>query len=165
MEQQELRAAQELLLDTFPLWHHHLVRPLKHLLQEKMSLGTYHCLQTLRRSEGMMTMTELARSLHAPKQRVTKLVDQLVERGFVERIDDPADRRITRLRVTDAAGDDVDRFLQEETSYVGALLESMSEPDRKAFCASLASIRDILEKLPVEGCVPPCERDGKGGMP
>ena len=45
--------------------------------------------------------TELAARARITKQSIGALVDQMVERGYVERIDDPADRRAKLVRLTE----------------------------------------------------------------
>src|SRR3954470_15191908 len=47
------------------------------------------------------TLTELAELLAVTKQAAIKVVDDMEERGFVERTPDPADRRAKVLRLTD----------------------------------------------------------------
>ena len=89
---------QELLLDTIPAWHYWFARPFKRMLNDGVSLDMYYCIQSMRRSGRTMTMTELANFARMPKQQMSKLVDKLVEGGFAERLSDPDDRRVIRLR-------------------------------------------------------------------
>ena len=142
----EIKDLQELVLATIPPWHHYFSRPFEQrMLREHMSLGMYYCLQTLRHHRDTLTMTELSRLARAPKQRTTKVVDQLVERGFVERVNDPSDRRVVRLRVTEEGEAYVSRFLREDAGCYGELFERMSEADRAACYDSLSTILRIFE--------------------
>lgn len=50
--------------------------------------------------QGPLTMGELAASLDVRLSTMTGVVDQLEERGLVERVDHPADRRSLHVRVT-----------------------------------------------------------------
>ena len=93
---------QELLLDTIPAWHYWFARPFKRMLNDGVSLDMYYCIQSMRRSNRTMTMTELANFARMPKQQMSKLVDKLVEGGFAERLSDPDDRRVIRLRRSSA---------------------------------------------------------------
>ena len=77
---------QELLLDTIPAWHYWFARPFKRTLNNGVSLDMYYCIQSMRRSNRTMTMTELANFARMPKQQMSKLVDKLVEGGFAERL-------------------------------------------------------------------------------
>jgi DNA-binding MarR family transcriptional regulator len=50
--------------------------------------------------DGEPTPTELATRLGVSKQAVGKVLDEMEQRGFVERRPDPADRRARRVRLT-----------------------------------------------------------------
>ena len=163
----DVREVQELLLAVMPGWHHFIARPFKQLFREDMSLEMYYCLQALHRQGDMLTMSELARLIHVPKQRMTRLVDQLSERGFVERVYDSTDRRITRLRVTQEALTYIDEFLSRDAGYYHDLLTRMSEQDRAAFRGALEEIQRVFDALPTEEFAP-ChcrEQEQKGGNP
>ena len=58
---------------------------------------------TALRDEPMRTQAALARSIGADKTRIIGVLDDLQERGLIEREPDPADRRVRLLRLT-AAG-------------------------------------------------------------
>src|SRR5437868_14352665 len=46
------------------------------------------------------TINELAELLDTSKQAASKLADDMVRSGYLERVPDPADRRVARLRLT-----------------------------------------------------------------
>ena len=50
-----------------------------------------------------ITLSDLARCSGASKSHTSTIVDQLVQEGYVEKRSDPADQRVTRLHLTDAA--------------------------------------------------------------
>lgn len=66
--------------------------------REKLSLSHWMILEDL--SESPKTMRELTETLALPPSSVTGLVDTLVERQALERISDPDDRRVVRVRLT-----------------------------------------------------------------
>lgn len=103
---------QELLLDTIPAWHYWFARPFKRMLNDGVSLDMYYCIQSMRRSGHTMTMTELANFARMPKQQMSKLVDRLVDGGFAERLSDPDDRRVIRLRATAKADEYIAAFFE-----------------------------------------------------
>ena len=51
--------------------------------------------------EGPISMTSIAEALSYSKQNLTKIVNQLVEEGFVERISKPSDRRVLNVVLTE----------------------------------------------------------------
>ena len=50
---------------------------------------------------GTMTMGELSRATSIPQSTVTRMIDWMVENGYVDRFNDDADRRVVRIRLTD----------------------------------------------------------------
>lgn len=67
-----------------------------------LSLPQYRVLSLL--GGGSAAATALADHLAVSRPNVTAIVDGLVERGFVERLTDPADRRRVRHSLTEAGG-------------------------------------------------------------
>ncbi|MHA6762658.1 MarR family winged helix-turn-helix transcriptional regulator [Streptacidiphilus sp. PAMC 29251] len=51
--------------------------------------------------DGPTGMTALSRQLHLDKSSITGLVDRVARQGLVERQPDPADRRASRIALTD----------------------------------------------------------------
>jgi DNA-binding MarR family transcriptional regulator len=54
----------------------------------------------LEKNQGL-TMTEISRAVVADNAAVTRLVDRLEKAGLVERTADPADRRVSKIVLTD----------------------------------------------------------------
>src|ERR1700733_4424193 len=81
-------------------------------------------------------MVSLARSLHCHDSNVTGLVDRLEQRGLIERLSNPKDRRVKLIALTKAG-----------ETFRGRLLERLFEP--LPFVAVLSpqdktTLRDIL---------------------
>ena len=115
----------QIIMKIQPMWHYRIVKPFKQLLDDGISPETYYCLNILRNHEGMLTMSEIAQLVHMPKQQMTKIVNRLIEKQFVERIYDPSDRRIIRLRVTEQALYYMNRFAEHKTSYYEQLVQQI----------------------------------------
>jgi DNA-binding MarR family transcriptional regulator len=91
------------------------------------------------------TQAALAQSIGADKSRIIGVLDDLQERGLIERHADPADRRVRLLELTEAGRrlresvrSDIQR--QEEERVLSAL----PDEDRAAFIRALR----ILSELP-----------------
>jgi DNA-binding MarR family transcriptional regulator len=72
------------------------------LADHELPMWGYIVLTALR-DEPMRTQAALARSIGADKTRIIGVLDDLQDRGLIEREPDPADRRVRLLRLT-AAG-------------------------------------------------------------
>jgi DNA-binding MarR family transcriptional regulator len=74
-----------------------------------LSEGRLHVLFTLAAApEHQLPLGELADRLDVTPRNITGLIDHLERDGLVERIDDPADRRLTYARLTVAGGKRLD---------------------------------------------------------
>src|SRR4051795_5079746 len=66
------------------------------------TLPHFDLMAQLERHAGGLKMNELSRLLMVTGGNVTAIVDQLEKEGLVERLDEPADRRAFRIRLTRA---------------------------------------------------------------
>lgn len=134
------------LLLVLPSWHSKLVRPFKDMLNREMSLETYYCLETLKLC-GTITMTEMAQSLKVPKQQVTKLVDNLSEHQFVERVYDEEDRRVIRIRLTARAEKYLDEYYLKNTAFIQSLEKQLTEEELLKLNQAVLILGGILPRL------------------
>jgi MarR family transcriptional regulator, organic hydroperoxide resistance regulator len=87
---------------AFMKLHSHLERRLSDgLSAHGMTLAQFDVLMTLWHSDGI-TQQELAEWLLVTKANVVGLIDRVSAAGWVERRQDPEDRRVNRLYLTDA---------------------------------------------------------------
>jgi DNA-binding MarR family transcriptional regulator len=87
-----------------------------------------------------MRLTEMARQARITKQSMGELVDQLVERGYVQRISDPDDGRARRIRIT-PQGRKVSRLARKLVHEVEA------EWSRRIGASKVEDLRRILRLL------------------
>jgi len=93
---------------------------------------------TLRLLERPRSMSELAEQLQCDASNVTGIVDRLEARGFVERIDEPGDRRVKKLRLTAGGAAARARFL--------ALMHEPPPAVEGLACEDLRTLRDVLRR-------------------
>ena len=139
------RFVQNLLL-VMPDWHSKLVKPFRDTLDNEMSLETYYCLETLRAC-GTATMSELAHQMKVPKQQMTKLVDRLSQRRFVERVQGTDDRRVTWIRLTPGAVSDLDEYYLKNTAFIQMLEEKLTQDELERLNDAVEALEEILPKL------------------
>jgi DNA-binding MarR family transcriptional regulator len=80
-------------------------------------------------SEEEIRMRELARKLGGSFSNATVLVDRLVERGLVERRDDPEDRRVVLVRVTEKGQHLIEQLATSWQTLSASLLENLAPED------------------------------------
>lgn len=93
---------------------------------------------------GPATVTELGRGLGIGHSTVSGIVDRLQARGLVQRVQDDADRRYTRISVTEK----VDRYVENmEVAAFGRLATALGKAtseQRRMICDGLALLRQLL---------------------
>lgn len=88
---------------------------------------------------------ELARHLDVSMPTVTGTVDRLVDRGVVERREDPADRRVRLAALTPAGEALVADYDASGWSLAQELLETMPVDDLRALAQGLAAMWTAVE--------------------
>lgn len=79
--------------------------------------------------EEAIRMRELARKLGGSFSNATVLVDRLVERGLVERMMEPQDRRVVLVRATEDGGLLIEQLVTSWRTLTESLLEGLSSED------------------------------------
>jgi DNA-binding MarR family transcriptional regulator len=74
-------------------------------------------------------MSDLSAQLGVSLSTISGVVDRLVDQGFLERRDDPADRRHVVIRITDAGTTQLQLFRELSAGQVRDLLARMDEAD------------------------------------
>lgn len=142
----EMEQIKETILMLLPHLNARIVKPVKHLLDENVSLEMYYCLQILRMN-GTMTMTDFSRQIQIPKYQLSKMSNQMYEKGFIERIFDERDRRIIRIKITDKAIQYMNDFLKKNTDCFQDLFDAMTEQDKKDFEVALNNLFRIFSTI------------------
>jgi DNA-binding MarR family transcriptional regulator len=100
---------------------------------------------TLRRiGSSPCTMSELARHKGVGLPTISKSVEMLVRRGWVERWIDKSDRRQTMVRLTPSGRRVLTDCRRALESFLDQRLASLSAPERKAVDTSLRLVRRVL---------------------
>lgn len=93
--------------------------------------------------EPVRTQAALADAIRADKTRIIPILDDLQQRGLIERSPDPADRRSHLLSLT-TAGEHVHRAARSGIrTYERRLLDRLSPADRSGLLAALAVLSSL----------------------
>jgi DNA-binding MarR family transcriptional regulator len=104
----------------------------------------FHVL-TLLRHHDAMPMGRLADILDASLSSATGIIDRMEERGLVERVRVPDDRRVVLVRPTQAGLDLVDEAELVRSDVMRATLIRLSTPQLERLTAALADLGTALE--------------------
>jgi DNA-binding MarR family transcriptional regulator len=113
------------------------------LVRLGISMAQLNILYTLHRS-GEMSMSRLADALNVSLSNATGLVDRLEERGLIERVRVPEDRRVVRVRIAEAG----ERVLEENDALTGDLMRDvLARLDRKQLVVVARAMADFRSSL------------------
>ncbi len=114
-----------------------------------ISMGHFHLLAMLDR-HGEMTMTRISELLDVSLSNATGLVDRIEERGLVERVRVPDDRRVVQVRLTT----DGYRLLREvelfKDDLIQRVLGRLDEPALQGVATAMADLQQAVESAVTE---------------
>lgn len=97
------------------------------------------------RKEGRVSGRQLARELNVSPGAVVQLCDRLQEQGYVERVHDTDDRRVTWFQLTETAQALFEEVLAIRRSRLGPALGRLSQEDLQTLSRILGEMADALE--------------------
>lgn len=104
---------------------------------------------------GTLSQRELGDLLALEKSTVSRLVVGMEQRGWLTRERDPANRRYSRLQLTDEGRTAAARIGQELHARHRALLSAMTSAEHEALVVGLTALARVLERALPTG--PPTE--------
>ncbi len=93
------------------------------------------------------TARDISQELGMPRSLVSKAVDQLVRRGYVEAVPDREDRRVVRLRLLPSAGERIERLARARKEFFVRLCQGVTEEEASAFCSMVGKMKKNLDGL------------------
>ncbi len=108
-----------------------------------ISMTQLHVMHLLDR-HGELPMSRLAETLDVSLSAATGLVDRVEERGFVERIRVPSDRRIVLVRITPAGRQMLDDVEVLRAGIIGRVLDELDEAQLAGVASAMADLRTAV---------------------
>lgn len=117
------------------------------LLHLDLTMPQFRALQTIWR-HGSINGRDLARELGVTPAAVVLVCDQLQDRGYVERVRDPNDRRVWYFQPTPTSTSALQGFSHHVRSRLGPVLAKLSPRDRDHLAHTLNALADALRADP-----------------
>lgn len=92
-------------------------------------------------SHGGQSMSSLAEALGRAQPTITGLVDRLVEHGLVQRAEQPTDRRITLIQLSEAGQALIDNLTLAGNTHTRQLIGRLPLEELRLVAASFAILR------------------------
>lgn len=97
-----------------------------------------------------LSVQQAAGELHLAANSVSTLVRALVDQGMLERLPDPADRRVARLRLTDAARERIQAWQDRRTDAVAGAMAAAPDRagvDRDGVATTIATLEALAQRM------------------
>ncbi|GHW63491.1 transcriptional regulator [Vibrio cholerae] len=91
----------------------------------------FDILATIRRNDREITPTELYQTLMLSSGAISTRIEQLVQRGLVQRVASEEDRRSCKVTLTEQGIELVDQALNAHVANVDGMLSVLTEQERK----------------------------------
>ena len=105
------------------------------------TLPRFDLMAQLERHPGGLKMNELSRMLMVTGGNITAIVDQLEKESLVERLDEPADRRAFRIRLTRGGAKTFAEMARAHEQWVLELLAGLSRREQDELLKLLAKVK------------------------
>lgn len=116
------------------------------LVRLGVSMTQLHVMHMLER-HGELPMSRLAEMLDVSLSAATGLVDRIEERGFVERIRVPNDRRIVLVRMTPSGQQMLDDVEVLRTEMMERILDRLDETQLAGVAAAMTDLRAAVAEI------------------
>jgi DNA-binding MarR family transcriptional regulator len=110
-----------------------------------ISLAQFHVLEPL--ADGPRTNRQLAESAGITSPTATRMIDGLVTRGVVTRVEDPTDRRAVLISLTDAGREALTAKLGEYRRVREQIAGTLEPEERLAAAELLNRLALVIEEL------------------
>ena len=113
------------------------------LLRMGVSMSQLHVMSMLDR-HGDMPMSRLAEMIDISLSNATGLIDRMEERGFVERLRVPDDRRVVLVRITDGGRKLLDEVEVLRAETLRTVLDRLDPGQLDGIARATSDLRDAL---------------------
>lgn len=95
---------------------------------------------------GTLTMSQLASKINTSNEQATRAVAQLVDKGFIVRMQNPDNRRIINIKLTDDAEKFMKKTINEIKDEILKKFECVSDEEMEKTYQSLLQISSVLKQ-------------------
>ncbi len=125
-----------------------VTKALKLSLRTKANLNpvSYYVLRVLSRFD-QLSMTEISAKVQIPKPHLTLHVDKLIADAMAERIQDPTDRRVIRIKLTAKGRADLDTITSMVNEDMKQRIQTLTADKIETLLVSTNQVREILNEI------------------
>lgn len=126
---------------------HHSMRGLKHFAKATgLSMAQFTIIMQLYH-RGACGISEIGERFEITNAAASQHVDKLVQAGFIERTEDPRDRRVKNIQLSAKGKRMIEKGMEKRYRWVDQLAKSLSEKEREETAAALTVLTEAARKL------------------
>lgn len=134
----------ENLIAIHPLLSKNFTRAIR--CKTNLNPGSLYIIGLLKKHD-QMSMSEIGCKMSMPKPHVTAHIDKLIAEKMVERLNDPNDRRIVNIKLTEKGRSDFESIKAEITEEIRHRIETLSEEKQAELYIASETVKDILSEV------------------
>jgi len=134
----------ENLITIHPLLYKSISKPMR--TQTSITPGGMFVMGSLTR-HGTLSMSQIGKCLLMPKPHVTVIVDKLIDAGFVQRQNDPNDRRVINILLTEKGITNFESIKKSTVKNLKNKLSLLTDEDLEILSTASMQVREILLKI------------------
>jgi MarR family 2-MHQ and catechol resistance regulon transcriptional repressor len=94
-----------------------------------------------------LIQSELGKKMLVSRANITGLIERLEKEGLVVRNNDPSDKRVFRVRLTNRATELMNAFLPVHNEYMHKIMSALDTQEKEAMISLLKKLRNGLESI------------------
>ena len=96
---------------------------------------------------GVLTMSQLAAKINTSNEQATRAVAQLVDKGFIIRMQNPRNRRIINIKLTEEANVFLEKMKNDIIDELVTKFSALTDDEMKTLYESVLNVSTILKKV------------------
>ncbi len=143
LEEDRLRQAVDLFWEAIPPFWGQIRAHLHSLAVEQyaISVEQFHILRHIRK--GCASVSELAEAKGISRAAISQGVDALVNKGLVQRLPNPQDRRYVPLTLTASGNALLDDLIGQTRAWMNRRLDHLSQAELESLAAAFEILKNI----------------------
>lgn len=130
------------------LTYNKLLEPYHNSFKEVLSPLQFYTLCVIKYYK-TITMTHLSMSMKMPKQNMTKIINKLIKVGFIEKLSDPKDKRITNVTLSKEGNNFLINTAKLNAKRINDSIKILNDENTDNFYNAINTLNDILRDIKI----------------
>ena len=101
-------------------------------------------IQSLEKTHDHVKISDISDALQLPRPGVTRTVKEMVEKGYLEKLSSPDDKRVTYISITEAGKALSKQYVEEYFQSLAPYMDAISEEDAACMIETIEIFYEIM---------------------